>query len=84
MALTAPPIYPINEIKLGRGQEVEGKIVNVSLYANRADVSRAYRFKVASGQNQVVIFGLPNVLDQSSIRYVERNAYLELRLSWAV
>ncbi|TEB24527.1 hypothetical protein FA13DRAFT_1756801 [Coprinellus micaceus] len=33
-----------------------------------ADISRAYRFKVASGQNQVVIFGLPNVLDNSSIR----------------
>jgi hypothetical protein len=71
MSAAQPPAYVINEVKLGTGQEVEGKIVNVSLYANRADISRAYRFKVASGQNQVVIFGLPNVLDNSSIRCVD-------------
>ena len=71
MSAAQPPAYAINEIKLGMAQEIEGKVVNVSLYANRADISRAYRFKVASGQNQVAISGLPNVLDSSSIRCVE-------------
>ncbi|KAJ2922103.1 hypothetical protein H1R20_g14982, partial [Candolleomyces eurysporus] len=57
----------VNEVKLD--SLTQSKIVNVSLYSNRAEVSRAYtKFKVAPGQNQVVLSSLPNLLDRTSIR----------------
>jgi hypothetical protein len=46
------------------------KIMNVSLYSGRAELTRLYKFAVRTGQNQVVVNGLPNVLDRESLRYV--------------
>ncbi|TEB23171.1 hypothetical protein FA13DRAFT_1916968 [Coprinellus micaceus] len=56
------------DIKLGRGQSNEGKIVSVSVYFNRAEVARSYKFHATAGQHQVRVSGLPTVLDESSIR----------------
>lgn len=44
------------------------KITRVSLYAQRAEITRLYTFSVNAGQNQVIISGLPNALDQNSFR----------------
>ncbi|KAJ2920688.1 hypothetical protein H1R20_g16407, partial [Candolleomyces eurysporus] len=63
----------VNEVKFD--SLTQSKIVNVSLYSNRAEVSRAYtKFKVAPGQNQVVLSSLPNLLDRTSIRVEGRGA----------
>ncbi|KAG6819621.1 hypothetical protein H0H93_010112 [Arthromyces matolae] len=44
------------------------KIIKVSLYSGRAEITRLYKFSVKTGQNQVNIIGLPNALDNDSIR----------------
>ncbi|KAJ8519108.1 hypothetical protein ONZ45_g3933 [Pleurotus djamor] len=44
------------------------KIEKVSLYSGRAEVTRVYQLEVKTGQNQVKISGLPNVLDNDSLR----------------
>ncbi|KAJ2918890.1 hypothetical protein MD484_g1484, partial [Candolleomyces efflorescens] len=63
----------VNEVKLSSLDQ--SKIVNISLYSNRAEVSRAYtKFKVAPGQNQLVLSSLPNLLDRSSLRVEGRGA----------
>lgn len=45
------------------------RITQVSLYADRAEITRLYTFNVEAGQNQVVIAGLPNALYRESLRY---------------
>ncbi|KAF5374163.1 hypothetical protein D9615_008847 [Tricholomella constricta] len=52
----------------------DSKIISVSLYSGRAEITRLYRFPVKTGQNQVNITGLPNVLDRDSIRVEGRGA----------
>lgn len=64
------PSYSLNEIHLGLGQQVGGKISGVSVYADRAEVWRSYRFNIAAGQNRAIVHGLPYTLDESSVRYV--------------
>lgn len=56
------------DIELGRGHSEEGKIVSVSLYFNRAEVSRSYKFHATAGPHQVSVSGLPTALDESSVR----------------
>ncbi|KAG5645737.1 hypothetical protein DXG03_005433 [Asterophora parasitica] len=46
----------------------DSKIINVDLYQGRAEITRLCRFTIQTGQNDVVITGLPNVLDRDSIR----------------
>jgi uncharacterized protein (TIGR02231 family) len=50
------------------------KITSVSLYSNRAEITRLYQFTASTGQNQVNITGLPNVLDKESLRVEGRGA----------
>ncbi|KAF9465728.1 hypothetical protein BDZ94DRAFT_1320028 [Collybia nuda] len=52
----------------------DSKIANVSLYSGRAEITRIYKFPVKTGQNQVSISGLPNVLDPESLRVEGRGA----------
>jgi len=47
----------------------DSKIINVSLYTGRAEITRLYKFPVRTGQNLVNINGLPNVMDKESLRY---------------
>ena len=63
-----PPTYPVSEIKIDSA--TQGKITNVNLYSSRAEISRAYAVTLASGQNHVVVSGLPNALDKSTLRCV--------------
>jgi hypothetical protein len=65
---TDPPPFEPSTIEL---QSVTGsKIVAVSLYSTRAEITRLFKFAVKTGQNQVHITGLPNVLEQESLRFV--------------
>lgn len=43
-------------------------ITNVSLYAERAEITRSFKFAARPGLNQVVIVGLPGVLERESLR----------------
>jgi hypothetical protein len=61
-----PPFGPPNVIELSSVEA--SKIVGVSLYSGRAEITRLYKFAVKTGQNQVVIDGLPDVLDHQSLR----------------
>jgi N-terminal domain of unknown function (DUF4140) len=61
-----PPFEPPHVVELSSVDA--SKIINVSLYAGRAEITRLYKFAVRIGQNQVLINGLPNVLDHQSLR----------------
>ncbi|KAJ7505942.1 hypothetical protein B0H11DRAFT_1795634 [Mycena galericulata] len=52
----------------------DSKIIAVSLYSTRAEITRLYKFEVKTGQNQVNIAGLPNVLEHESLRVEGRGA----------
>ena len=61
-----PPFEPPHAIEL---YSIDAsKIINISLYAGRAEITRLYKLSLRTGQNQVVINGLPDVLDQQSFR----------------
>ncbi|KAJ7922929.1 hypothetical protein B0H13DRAFT_1980864, partial [Mycena leptocephala] len=69
---TDPPPFEPSTIEL---QSVTGsKIVAVSLYSTRAEITRLFKFAVKTGQNQVHITGLPNILEQESLRVEGRGA----------
>ena len=61
-----PPFEPTNVVELVSADD--SKIINVSLYTGRAEITRLYKFPVRTGQNLVNINGLPNVMDQESLR----------------
>jgi hypothetical protein len=61
-----PPFDPPNVIELSSVDA--SKIINVSLYSGRAEITRLYKFAVRTGQNQVIINGLPDALDHESLR----------------
>ncbi len=63
-----PPIDPTHVITLA--SPTDSKILSVSLYTGRAEVTRLYSFDVQTGLNNVCITGLPNVLEQESLRCV--------------
>ncbi|KAH8810143.1 hypothetical protein DL96DRAFT_554607 [Flagelloscypha sp. PMI_526] len=46
----------------------DSTIAHISLYPGRAEVSRLFKVTVQSGQNVVTVNGLPNRMDQSSLR----------------
>ncbi|KAH6911819.1 mucoidy inhibitor A [Coprinopsis sp. MPI-PUGE-AT-0042] len=62
----------------------DGKITNVAVYSGRAEVTRLFRFALKAGQNQVHINGLPDVLEQDSLRVEGRGAGIiqEVSMSW--
>ena len=49
----------------------EGKILGVSVYSGRAEVTRTFSFTIKTGQNQVSILNLPTCLDEQSLRFVD-------------
>ncbi|KAJ2925288.1 hypothetical protein H1R20_g11833, partial [Candolleomyces eurysporus] len=61
-----PPSYPSAQIKID--SQTDSKIISVHLYGRRAEVSRIYKLNLATGQTAVTITGLPNGLDERSIR----------------
>ncbi|KAF7316560.1 hypothetical protein MIND_00175300 [Mycena indigotica] len=73
MTADHPPVFePTGTIEL---QSVSAsKIIAVSLYSSRAEITRLYKFGVKTGLNQVNISGLPNVLESESLRVEGRGA----------
>ncbi|KAJ7119742.1 hypothetical protein C8R44DRAFT_624324 [Mycena epipterygia] len=73
MTADQPPAFePTSSIEL---QSVtDSKITGVSLYSSRAEITRLYKFAVKTGQNQVNISGLPNILEAQSLRVEGRGA----------
>lgn len=65
-----PTFQAVNEIELDSVRD--SKIISVSVYSGRAEVTRLFKFSVKTGQNQLTILGLPNVLDRESLKYVVR------------
>ncbi|KIK59452.1 hypothetical protein GYMLUDRAFT_668311 [Collybiopsis luxurians FD-317 M1] len=46
----------------------DSKLLHVSVYAGRAELRRLFNFSVQTGQNQLYINGLPNVIQDDSLR----------------
>ncbi|PPQ80767.1 hypothetical protein CVT25_001904 [Psilocybe cyanescens] len=67
-----PPFQPVNTVDLVSVED--SKIISVSVYAGRAEITRLFKFNVKTGQNQLNIVGLPKVLDQDSLRVEGRGA----------
>ncbi|KAJ7119753.1 hypothetical protein C8R44DRAFT_788827 [Mycena epipterygia] len=73
MTTDHPPAFePTGAIELQSA--TDSKIIAVSLYSTRAEVTRLYKFAVETGQNRVNISGLPNVLETESLRVEGRGA----------
>ena len=63
-----PPVFePINNV--GLSSQKDSKILSVSVYSGRAEITRLFKLKVNTGQNLVTITELPSVMDQQSFRY---------------
>ncbi|KAG6872120.1 hypothetical protein C0995_012774 [Termitomyces sp. Mi166 len=60
------------------------KIIAVSVYSGRAEITRVFKVSVQTGQNHVVINGLPDVLDEDSLRVEGRGAATihDVTVSW--
>ncbi|KAJ6588623.1 hypothetical protein B0H19DRAFT_923139 [Mycena capillaripes] len=72
MTTESPPAFAPTSIEL---QSItDSKIIAVSLYSSRAEITRLYKFAVQTGQNQVNISNLPNVLEAESLRVEGRGA----------
>lgn len=67
-----PPTFCpiINEINVSA--EKESRIIGVTLYPTQAEVTREVTFRVATGQNKVIVSDLSSYLDPSSLRSVFR------------
>ncbi|TFK17639.1 hypothetical protein FA15DRAFT_698379 [Coprinopsis marcescibilis] len=72
MAESNPPAFEPHVVDLESIED--SKILSVSVYSGRAEVTRLFKFTVKAGQNQVNISGLPNVLDQNTLRVNGRGA----------
>ena len=46
----------------------DSKITKLSLYTDRAQITRTFNFQVLIGQNKATISCLPNVIDHDSLR----------------
>ena len=46
----------------------DSKLLHVSLYTGRAELRRQFKFNVLKGQNHLYISGLPNVIQDDSLR----------------
>ncbi|TFK22942.1 mucoidy inhibitor A [Coprinopsis marcescibilis] len=68
-----PPAFDeISELKLV--SEKNSKIISISVYSGRAEVTRLFKFGVKTGQNQVEVVGLPSAMDQQSFRVEGRGS----------
>jgi hypothetical protein len=61
-----PPPFEQHVVELESA--INSEITGVAVYLDRAEVTRALRFSVKAGQNQVVISGLPNAMNHDSLR----------------
>ncbi|KAH6907607.1 hypothetical protein BKA70DRAFT_1189593 [Coprinopsis sp. MPI-PUGE-AT-0042] len=66
ISLLPPFEASVNPIQLHSVKD--GKILGVSVYSGRAEVTRSFKFAIKTGQNQVSVLNLPNAMDQESFR----------------
>ncbi|KAJ7183536.1 hypothetical protein C8R46DRAFT_1067220 [Mycena filopes] len=66
MPTEKPPTFEPTSIDLQ--STADSSIITVSLYSTRAEVTRLFKFPVQTGQSQVNISGLPNVLEAESLK----------------
>ncbi|PPQ75228.1 hypothetical protein CVT24_007655 [Panaeolus cyanescens] len=67
-----PPVEPPHAIELDSIKD--SKIISVSVYSARAEITRLFKFNVKTGQNQLHVRNLPQALDQDSFRVEGRGA----------
>ncbi|KAJ2918730.1 hypothetical protein MD484_g1671, partial [Candolleomyces efflorescens] len=67
-----PPPFEQHVVQLESA--IDSKIARVAVYPDRAEITRALRFSIKTGQNQVVISGLPNAMDHDSLRIEGKGA----------
>ncbi|TFK24420.1 hypothetical protein FA15DRAFT_669652 [Coprinopsis marcescibilis] len=61
-----PPLQDTHVIELVSA--VASKITGVSVYTRGAEITRSLKVDLKTGQNQIIIDGLPNVLAEDSVR----------------
>ncbi|TRM69269.1 hypothetical protein BD626DRAFT_9046 [Schizophyllum amplum] len=61
-----PPPFESARVELDSTKD--SKIAGISLYSGRAEVTRIYTLALRTGQNSVVINGLPDIMDHQSLR----------------
>ncbi|KAJ3849109.1 hypothetical protein EV368DRAFT_47976 [Lentinula lateritia] len=64
--MATPPDHTTNTISLVSVKD--SKLLHVTLYTGRAEICRQFKCNVQTGQNQLYITGLPNVIEQESLR----------------
>ncbi|TFK24423.1 hypothetical protein FA15DRAFT_619475 [Coprinopsis marcescibilis] len=62
----APPPFQDHVIELVSSEA--SKITGVSVYTSRAEITRLFKLDLKTGQNQIIIDGLPNGIDKDSVR----------------
>ncbi|KAJ7071349.1 hypothetical protein C8F01DRAFT_1110168 [Mycena amicta] len=69
---TDPPAFQPTTVTLNSLSD--SRIVGVSLYSSRAEVTRLFTFQVAAGHNQIQVVRLPSVLEAETLRVEGRGA----------
>lgn len=72
-----PQFEPTNSIEVSSVEA--SKIIGVSLYSRRAEVTRLFELDLPTGQNLVKIKGLPSIIDEQSLRYVVHSCSIHMR-----
>ncbi|CAA7263842.1 unnamed protein product [Cyclocybe aegerita] len=70
---TDTPLLPTVNIVELNAQE-DGRISHVSLFFNRAEVTRLFQFAASAGANNLVVSKLPDVLENDTIRVERRGS----------
>ena len=68
-SLGAPPIFTPNLNVIRIDTTTSSKIAAVNLYFGKAQITRVYAFRASPGANRLVISGLPESMDNSTLRW---------------
>ncbi|KAJ3505935.1 hypothetical protein NLJ89_g7153 [Agrocybe chaxingu] len=72
MTTDTPSLPTVNIVKLDA--QKDGGISHVSLYFNRAEVTRVFQFIASAGANNLVVSKLPDVLESDTVRVEGRGS----------
>lgn len=76
MTAPNPPLASFEPYVLDLVSGDDSKILSVSLYSGHAEITRSFKVHVKTGLNQLHIKGLPNAMQEDSLRYACDLAYL--------
>lgn len=65
--MSAVYVDQLNELSIDA--QTNSTITSLSLYSDRARITRSLDASVAAGQNRITLTHLPNVMDHDSLRY---------------